>query len=133
MRKQAVLLSTPDNLRGRAQSGHQMAAYLANSIGQIYVAFMVSQIGAGLTMQLGGVMSVRSFDAGQSWGSYNNIQSQLNVVPSGGCLAPTSGSLLSWRWSSAARASVAASRRSATANSRSSQRVCRPSSRLARG
>ena len=26
MRKQVVLLSTPDHLRGRAQSGHQMAA-----------------------------------------------------------------------------------------------------------
>jgi len=57
MRKQVVLLSTPDNLRGRAQSGHQMAAYVANSIGQVYVAFMVSQIGAGLTMQLGGVVT----------------------------------------------------------------------------
>lgn len=29
MRKQVVLLSTPDHLRGRAQSGHQMAAYAA--------------------------------------------------------------------------------------------------------
>ena len=54
MRKQVVLLTTPDHLRGRAQSGHQMAAYLANSLGQIYVAFMASAIGPGTTMQLGG-------------------------------------------------------------------------------
>ena len=57
MRKQVVLLSTPDHLRGRAQSGHQMAAYLANSIGQMYVGFMVATIGAGLTMQIGGVVT----------------------------------------------------------------------------
>jgi hypothetical protein len=46
MRKQVVLLSTPDHLRGRAQSGHQFAANVANSIGQIYVALMVAQVGA---------------------------------------------------------------------------------------
>ena len=57
MRKQVVLLSTPDHLRGRAQSGHQFAANVANSIGQIYVALMVAQVGAGLTMQLGGLVT----------------------------------------------------------------------------
>ena len=57
MRKQVVLLSTPDHLRGRAQSGHQMAAYVANSIGQLYVGFMVSAIGAGATMKIGGVVT----------------------------------------------------------------------------
>jgi hypothetical protein len=57
MRKQVVLLSTPDHLRGRAQSGHQFAANVANSIGQIYVALMVAQVGAGLTMQLGGLIT----------------------------------------------------------------------------
>ena len=54
MRKQVVLLSTPDALRGRAQSGHQLAAYVANSIGQIYVAFMAAAVGPGHTMQIGG-------------------------------------------------------------------------------
>ena len=57
MRKQVVLLSTPDHLRGRAQSGHRFAANVANSIGQIYVALMVAQVGAGLTMQLGGLVT----------------------------------------------------------------------------
>ncbi|KAL3922710.1 MAG: hypothetical protein SGPRY_004463 [Prymnesium sp.] len=57
MRKQVVLLTTPDNLRGRAQSGHQMAAYVANSIGQLYVGFMVGHFGAGITMKIGGVVT----------------------------------------------------------------------------
>lgn len=57
MRKQVVLLSTPNELRGRAQAGHTMAAYVANSIGQIYVGFMASTIGPGHTMQIGGTVT----------------------------------------------------------------------------
>ena len=34
-----------------------MAAYVANSIGQMYVGFMVAQVGAGTTMKLGGVIT----------------------------------------------------------------------------
>ena len=54
MRNTVVLVSTPDRLRGRAHSGHQLAAYVANSLGQLYVAAMVGGVGAGTTMKLGG-------------------------------------------------------------------------------
>ena len=52
-----VLLTTPDRLRGRAISGHLLAAYAANSVGQLYVAAMVGAVGAGVTMRLGGVLT----------------------------------------------------------------------------
>ena len=57
MRNTVVLVSTPDRLRGRAHSGHQLAAYVANSLGQLYVAAMVGAVGAGTTMKLGGAIT----------------------------------------------------------------------------
>jgi len=30
-----VLITTPDNLRGRAQAGHVLAANVANALGQV--------------------------------------------------------------------------------------------------
>ncbi len=57
MRGTVVMLTTPDRMRGRAQSGHSLAANAANSIGQLYVAAMASAIGAGPTMLLGGFIT----------------------------------------------------------------------------
>jgi len=57
MRNIVVMLTTPDHLRGRARSGHSLAANVANSLGQLYVAGMATVIGAGYTMILGGVIT----------------------------------------------------------------------------
>ena len=57
MRKSVVLLTTPDELRGRASSGHSLAANLANSLGQVYVSAMAGAIGPGPTELLGGVLT----------------------------------------------------------------------------
>ena len=57
MRKSVVLLTTPDELRGRASSGHSLAANLANSLGQVYVSAMAGAIGPGPTEILGGVLT----------------------------------------------------------------------------
>lgn len=45
MRSTVVMLTTPDHLRGRARSGHSLAANCANSFGQVYVAAMAAWIG----------------------------------------------------------------------------------------
>ena len=34
-RTTVVLITTPDNLRGRAQAGHVLAANVANALGQV--------------------------------------------------------------------------------------------------
>ena len=52
------MLTTPDHLRGRARSGHSLAANAANSVGQIYVATMAGWIGCGPTMILGGALTL---------------------------------------------------------------------------
>eukprot|EP01052_Picozoa_sp_SAG31_P008299 SAG31_NODE_417_length_15907_cov_6.901759_2_plen_133_part_00 len=57
MRSTVVMMTTPDHLRGRARSGHSLAANAANSVGQVYVAAMASWIGCGATMILGGVLT----------------------------------------------------------------------------
>ena len=57
-RNQAVMLTTPDHLRGRARAGHSLAANVANSLGQIYVAAMCgTRLGPGGTMLLGGALT----------------------------------------------------------------------------
>mmetsp|Transcript_6291 Transcript_6291/g.10445 ORF Transcript_6291/g.10445 Transcript_6291/m.10445 type:complete len:237 (-) Transcript_6291:72-782(-) len=58
MRNIVVMLTTPDSMRGRARSGHSLAANVANSLGQLYVAAMSTVIGPGFTMILGGVLTV---------------------------------------------------------------------------
>jgi len=58
MRNIVVLITTPDKMRGRARSGHYLAANVANSLGQLYVAAMANWIGPGYTMMLGGVVTV---------------------------------------------------------------------------
>ena len=57
-RQTTVQLTTPDNMRGRAVSFHEVSAESANNIGTIEVGFMSQQIGAGNTLVLGGVVSV---------------------------------------------------------------------------
>ena len=48
--------------------------------------------------QLGGVMQVKSTDAGRSWGAYENVQTQLEFPKKPlNCLAPTSGAGLVMR------------------------------------
>lgn len=54
MRSTVVMVTTPDHLRGRARSGHSLAANAANSVGQVYVAAMAGLVGCGETMVLGG-------------------------------------------------------------------------------
>mmetsp|Transcript_10390 Transcript_10390/g.22531 ORF Transcript_10390/g.22531 Transcript_10390/m.22531 type:complete len:114 (-) Transcript_10390:327-668(-) len=57
-RNAVVMLSTPDHLRGRARSGHSLAANVANSIGQVYVGYMAGAVGSGQTMILGGFLTI---------------------------------------------------------------------------
>lgn len=56
-RKTVVLITTPDQLRGRAQAGHSLAANVANALGQMYVAAVGSAIGLPATMALGGALT----------------------------------------------------------------------------
>jgi hypothetical protein len=56
-RTTVVLITTPDNLRGRAQAGHVLAANVANALGQMYVAAMGASFGLPLTMGLGGALT----------------------------------------------------------------------------
>eukprot|EP00472_Partenskyella_glossopodia_P011934 CAMPEP_0197538724 /NCGR_PEP_ID=MMETSP1318-20131121/60439_1 /TAXON_ID=552666 /ORGANISM="Partenskyella glossopodia, Strain RCC365" /LENGTH=347 /DNA_ID=CAMNT_0043097215 /DNA_START=105 /DNA_END=1148 /DNA_ORIENTATION=- len=58
MRSLVVMITTPDNLRGRASSGHSLAAGVANALGHLYVANMASWIGPGETMVLGGLVTI---------------------------------------------------------------------------
>ena len=57
-RQTTVQLTTPDNMRGRAVSFHEVSAESANNIGTIEVGFMSQQIGASYTMVLGGIVSI---------------------------------------------------------------------------
>ncbi len=57
-RQTTVQLTTPDNMRGRATSFHELSAESANNIGTIEVGFLSQQIGAGSTMVLGGFLAV---------------------------------------------------------------------------
>lgn len=57
-RQTTVQLTTPDNMRGRAVSFHEVSAESANNIGTIEVGFMSQQIGASYTMVLGGMVSI---------------------------------------------------------------------------
>ena len=58
VRQTTVMLTTPDNMRGRAFSLLVLAAQTANNIGTIWVGFWAGAIGAGNTMVLGGVISI---------------------------------------------------------------------------
>jgi len=57
-RQTTVQLTTPDNMRGRAVSFHSFCAMGANNIGTFHVGIMSSQIGAGNTMIMGGIISI---------------------------------------------------------------------------
>lgn len=57
-RQTTVQLTTPDNMRGRAVSFHEVSAESANNIGTIEVGFMSQQIGASYTMIFGGIFSI---------------------------------------------------------------------------
>eukprot|EP00927_Polykrikos_kofoidii_P083823 TRINITY_DN8673_c0_g2_i1.p1 TRINITY_DN8673_c0_g2~~TRINITY_DN8673_c0_g2_i1.p1 ORF type:complete len:453 (-),score=43.63 TRINITY_DN8673_c0_g2_i1:36-1349(-) len=56
-RKVIVATTTPTELQGRTSAGQSLAANVANSIGQIYVAAACSIIGAGPTMITGGCLT----------------------------------------------------------------------------
>jgi len=54
VRKTVIAVGTPRELQGRTAAGHSLAANVANSLGQLYVASACTVIGAGPTMVLGG-------------------------------------------------------------------------------
>jgi len=58
VRQTTVMLTTPDNMRGRAFSLMILAAQTANNLGTIWVGAWAGAIGAGNTMVLGGAISV---------------------------------------------------------------------------
>lgn len=58
VRQTTVMLTTPDNMRGRAFAFMVLAAQTANNLGTIWVGLWAAAIGAGNTMLLGGVISV---------------------------------------------------------------------------
>ena len=102
-----------------------MAAYLANSIGQLYVGFMAVQIGAGATMQLGGVITElmtalsawripalltypRGASAGGADGGAPSTSAELAAVSEGGERAePAGGGDDAWQLNDAAKAAAA--------------------------
>ena len=58
VRQTTVMLTTPDQMRGRAFSLMGLAAQSANNIGTIWVGTWAAVIGAGNTMVLGGAISI---------------------------------------------------------------------------
>jgi len=58
VRQTTVMLTTPDNMRGRAFSLMILAAQTANNVGTIWVGAWAGAIGAGNTMVLGAAISV---------------------------------------------------------------------------
>ena len=58
VRQTTVLLTTPDEMRGRAYALMILAAQTANNIGTIWVGFWAGAIGAGNTMVMGGIISI---------------------------------------------------------------------------
>jgi MFS family permease len=60
VRQTTVMLTTPDEMRGRAFALMILAAQTANNIGTIWVGAWVGAIGAGNTMVLGGVISIQA-------------------------------------------------------------------------
>lgn len=57
-RQTIVQLTTPDEIRGRAVSFHEVSAESANNLGTIQVGFMSQQIGPRNTLVLGGFISI---------------------------------------------------------------------------
>ncbi len=58
VRQTTVMLTTPDNMRGRAFAFMVLAAQTANNLGTIWVGFWASAIGAANTMLLGGAIAI---------------------------------------------------------------------------
>ena len=58
VRQTTVLITTPDDMRGRAYALMILAAQTANNIGTIWVGFWAGAIGAGNTMVMGGIISI---------------------------------------------------------------------------
>ena len=57
-RQTIVQLTTPDNVRGRAVSFHEVSAESANNLGTIYVGFMSQQFGTRNTLVTSGFISM---------------------------------------------------------------------------
>lgn len=58
VRQTTVLLTTPDEMRGRAYALMVLAAQTANNVGTIWVGFWVGAMGARDTMLMAGVVSI---------------------------------------------------------------------------
>jgi MFS family permease len=58
VRSTTVMLTTPDNMRGRAHALLILAAQTANNIGTIWVGFWAGAIGASNTMLLGALIAI---------------------------------------------------------------------------
>ncbi|MGI9324782.1 MAG: MFS transporter [Pseudomonadales bacterium] len=67
VRQTTVMLTTPDQMRGRAFALMILAAQTANNVGTIWVGAWAGAIGAGNTMVLGGVISVLATCAIWRW------------------------------------------------------------------
>ena len=57
-RQTIVQLTTPDDVRGRAVSFHEVSAESANNLGTVYVGFMSQQFGTRNTLVTGGFISM---------------------------------------------------------------------------
>ncbi|MGB1617276.1 MAG: MFS transporter [Pseudomonadales bacterium] len=58
VRQTTIMLTTPDEMRGRAFALMILAAQTANNVGTIWVGFWAGTIGAGNTMVMGGFISI---------------------------------------------------------------------------
>ena len=58
VRQTTIMLTTPDDMRGRAFALMYLAAQTANNVGTIWVGFWAGAIGASNTMVLGGFISI---------------------------------------------------------------------------
>ena len=67
VRQTTVMLTTPDQMRGRAFALMILAAQTANNVGTIWVGAWAGAIGAGNTMIMGGIISIIATAAIWRW------------------------------------------------------------------
>ena len=81
VRHTTVMLSTPDEMRGRAFSLMFLAAYTANNIGTIWVGFWAGLIGAANSMLLGaGLAVLATLAIGYYWKPIRTFRSEENAT-----------------------------------------------------
>ncbi|MEM7101335.1 MAG: MFS transporter [Pseudomonadota bacterium] len=79
VRHTTVMLTTPDEMRGRAFSLMFLAAYTANNLGTIWVGFWAGLIGASNTMLFGAILAViATLLIGYYWQPIRSFRSKLD-------------------------------------------------------